>query len=217
MSTKTTYQKRAIPMKRVYHRRLFPMVDPSLQYRFLALILVYSVLIVGVMMIPLFIPSMIQLENTDLSLEMRAAAADRILFLHTRLWPPLIALIAFIAIHSFILLHRIVGPLFRFRQTYEQIGKGDLRTKIRIRRKDYLHKDCAALNDMVTELSEKLKAIRKLNYDALDSFKAFEKGFPADRPFHDSNREALQSHRKKLEEAVQAIHQFSLPEISQDG
>jgi methyl-accepting chemotaxis protein len=196
---------------------LFHIVDSALQYRFLALVLAYCFLIVGVMLIPLFIPSMIQLQNTTLSLDMRASAADHILFLHTRIWPPLIALIGIIAIHSFILFHRIVGPLFRFRRTYEHIGKGDLRTKIRIRRKDYLHKDCAALNDMVTELSEKLKAIRKLNYDALDSFKEFEKGLPADRPFHDSNREALQSHRKKLEEAIQAIHQFSLPEISQDG
>jgi methyl-accepting chemotaxis protein len=160
---------------------------------------------------------MIQLENTDLSLEMRAMAADRILFLHTRIWPPLIALIGIIAVHSFFLFHRIVGPLFRFRRTYEQIGKGDLRTKIHIRRKDYLHKDCAALNGMVKELSEKLNLIRQKNYEAWDSLKEFEKRLPSERLSLDSTKDGLQSHRKKLEEAIQAVHQFSLPEIGQDG
>jgi methyl-accepting chemotaxis protein len=200
-------------MKRAYQRRLFPIVDASLQYRFLALILVYCFLIIGVMMIPLFIPSMIQLQNADLSLEVRAAAADQILFLHTRIWPPLIALIGLIGIHSFIFFHRIVGPLFRFRRTYEQIGQGDIRTKIRIRKKDYLHKDCAAINGMVSELAEKLNAIRQKNYDALDTYKALEKTLSGENSIQDSNSDTLLRHRRKLEEALQAIHQFSLPEI----
>ena len=93
MFARTVSHKRAIPMKGTYRRRLFPIVDASLQYRFLALIIIYSFLIVGIMMICLFVPSMIQLQNADLSLEVRAASADQILFLHTRIWPPLIVLI----------------------------------------------------------------------------------------------------------------------------
>jgi len=65
-------------------RKQYSIVDRSLQYRVLAIILIYSLVIVLFLAVCLFIPDILAMANQDLSLEMRAAAADRLLTLHSR-------------------------------------------------------------------------------------------------------------------------------------
>jgi hypothetical protein len=96
-------------------RECFSLVDRSLQYRFLVMILTYSAMIMIFLALFLFLPDIMKLYDEGLSLEARGIAADRILTLHARVWPAVIALICIIGMHSFRALLWIVGPLYRFR------------------------------------------------------------------------------------------------------
>ena len=80
-------------------RKQYSIVDRSLQYRVLAIILVYSLVIVLFLAVCLFIPDILAMSNPDLSLEIRAAAADRLLTLHSRVWPASVAMVCVLGIH----------------------------------------------------------------------------------------------------------------------
>ncbi len=122
-------------------RRQYPIVDRSLQYRFLAMILIYSMTIMIFLAVSLFVPDIIKLRDEGLSFEVRAVAADRILTLHARVWPAVIALICIIGVHSFRVFHRFVGPLYRFRWAFEKVRNGDLGFQVKLGKKDYLRQE----------------------------------------------------------------------------
>ncbi len=98
-------------MKGKYKRRLFPLVNKSHQYRFLSLIVIYSAIIAAVISAALLIPDIMRLQDPTISFEERAYAADKILTIHFRLWPTLLAVICIIGLHSFRVFHRFIGPL----------------------------------------------------------------------------------------------------------
>jgi hypothetical protein len=83
-------------MKLRNKRRRSLIVSKSLQYRFLATILVYGFIAIALLSVYLFVPEIMKLHNESLSFEARAAAADRILSFHSRIWPTAIALICIV-------------------------------------------------------------------------------------------------------------------------
>ena len=88
-------------MRKRKKRRTYPLVNRSHQYRFLALILMYAAIIVTVLAFFLFVPDIMQLQDETRSFEVRLAAAEKILNMHVRMWPTVLALVCFIGIHSF--------------------------------------------------------------------------------------------------------------------
>ncbi|MES0397861.1 MAG: hypothetical protein ABUK17_09975, partial [Syntrophobacteria bacterium] len=58
-------------------RKQYSIVDRSLQYRVLAIILTYSLVIVLFLAVCLFIPDILAMANQDLSLEMRRSGSRR--------------------------------------------------------------------------------------------------------------------------------------------
>lgn len=122
-------------------RRQCPIVDRSLQYRFFAIILVYSTAIVLFLGVCLFVPDIIKLRDEGVSFEVQAVAANKILTLHARVWLAVIALICIIGVHSFRVFHRFVGPLYRFRWAFEKVRNGDLGFQVKLGKKDYLRQE----------------------------------------------------------------------------
>lgn len=55
--------------------------------------------------------------------------------------------------------HRIAGPVYRIRQSMEQVGNGDLSLLIQLRSNDELHELKDTFNDMVSNLRDKVKLI----------------------------------------------------------
>jgi hypothetical protein len=156
-------------MTRSNRRRRYALVDRSHQYRFLALVLSYNVLIVLFLGLSLFLPDILRMQDSTLSLEMRAAAADRILSMHTRVWPAVIALLCLIGIHSFRTFHRFVGPLYRFRWAFDQVRSGNLGFRVKLRRKDYLHREEDVFNEMLEVLAVRVGGIQTAGLEALRS------------------------------------------------
>jgi methyl-accepting chemotaxis protein len=192
-------------------RRRFPVVNRSLQYRFLAVIIVYSFVIVLFLGAFLFVPDIMRLQDQSLSFHARAAAADKMLTLHARVWPAIFLVICLVALHSFRFFHRLIGPLYRFRQVYEQVRNGDLNLRVKIRKKDYLHEDEAALNDMLESLSGKWRSVQQTTENALRSLDALEQTGTNANNRKESREDLLRLHRHHLETLAETSRYFTVP------
>ena len=191
-------------------RKQYSIVDRSLQYRVLAIILAYSLVIVVFLAVCLFIPDILAMTSQDLSLEMRAAAADRLLTLHSRVWPAIVAVVCVLGIHSVRIFHRLIGPLYRFRWAFSKIGNGDLNFRVKIRKSDYLHREEEALNQMIEGLSERCESLQQAGLRALESFSAIEQTPSETSGGEDSDQQLLDKHRRHLADLFEQVQHFQL-------
>jgi len=190
-------------------RRTFPVIN-SLQYKFLALALVYSFIIVCFFSIATFLPDMMDMQNMDLSLEARGSAANRVLSKHTWVWPAVLSLVIILALHSFRTFLKIVGPLYRFRWAFEQLAKGNLLHRISTRKRDYLRQEEEALNQMLEVFRDRFGGLKEAGEDVFKSVDELEKSLETDSTWGEAQRDLLQAHRKHLERLAEAIHFFRL-------
>lgn len=197
-------------MKQTYKRRRFPVVDRTMQYKFLTLILSYGMIIVMFMGLMLFVPDFIAVSDEDLSLEVRSAAAQRILTLHSRAWPAIIALICFISVHSFGIFLRLIGPLYRLRWAFSKITKGCLNFRVKLRKKDYLHREEALVNEMIDVFARNWGSVQDIGLDALRSLEDLERSVPDMDTWGEADQEVLRTHRRHLEDLVEKTRYFRL-------
>jgi methyl-accepting chemotaxis protein len=202
-------------MTRRDHRRRSYIVNKPLQYRFLAIILIYCLTIVLFLAVFLFVPDIIRMQDKSLSLEARAGAANKILTLHARVWPAVIAIIAVAAFHSFRSFHRLIGPLHRFRSVFEQVGNGDMSFTVQIREKDYLHQEEAALNEMLEMVAGKVRTIQEAGAEALKSLGELERKVNQVPNWSETHREVMHHHRLRLETLLDTANYFQLSKAEQ--
>ena len=146
-----------------FKRRI--LVDP-MQYRLMAVGVFHSLLIVVVFAVALFAPLMIQIGTSDEYNEEVLAAAHQFMTLHSRVWPPLLCTLVILMLHSVLVSHKVAGPLYRLRHEFKLIGGGDIGRVIRIRKRDYLHKEAEALNAMLASLRARVERIDRGCRDA---------------------------------------------------
>ncbi len=197
-------------MKERTRRQQYSIVDRSLQYRVLAIIVAYSLVIVLFLAVCLFVPDILAMTNENLSLELRAAAADKLLTLHSRVWPAIIAMVCVLGIHSVRIFHRLIGPLYRFRWAFAKISKGELDFRVQIRKSDYLHREKESLNQMLDALASKCENIQQAGLRALDSFKAVEQAANTVSGGDNPDQELLLTHRQHLEELADQVQYFRI-------
>ena len=202
------------PRERVDHmtteerRRRFYLVNRSLQYRFLAMIIIYTLAMVLFLAVFLFLPDIIRLHDEGLSLASRAAAAEKILTLHARIWPAVIAIICIFGVHAIRSSNRILGPLYRFRAIFEQVGNGDLSMQVKIRDKDFLHQEEGALNGMIETLSEKIRTAQRAGLEAARSLHQLEREMSQGPSGSEIRTDLLRIHRQHLQTLVKTIRYF---------
>jgi len=56
--------------------------------------------------------------------------------------------------------HKIAGPIYRFEKDIQQVGEGDLRHRIRIRKNDQFQELAVSLNQMIDGLSSRVSAVK---------------------------------------------------------
>jgi len=189
-------------------RQQYSIVDRSLQYRVLAIIVTYSLVIVLFLIICLFVPDILAMSNEDLSWEIRAAAAEKLLTLHSRVWPAILAMVCVLGIHSVRIFHRLIGPLYRFRWAFAEIAKGTLNFRVQIRKNDYLHRENEALNEMIDALAGQCESMQQAGSKALDSLTALEQGSNNGDGGQHANQELLQKHRQFVEDLIDQVKYF---------
>ena len=191
-------------------RRHNPIVDKALQYKLLALILTYGFVIIIFLAIFLLVPDLISLQDETLTLDEKAAVADRILSFHGRIWPAVIAIVCIIGLHSFRVFHRLVGPLYRFRWVFAKIRDGHLIYPIKIREKDYLHKEEDALNDMIKALVDRMEGLQVAGREVQNSLHALQKTLDEPGPHPDQDKELLSAHGRHIETLLKNIQFFQV-------
>ena len=200
-------------MKRPYKRRLFPLVNKSHQYRFLSLIVIYSAVIAAVISAALLIPDFMRLQDPTLSFEERTHAADKILAIHFRLWPTLLAVICIIGIHSFRVFHRFIGPLYRMTMALKQIKEGDLSFRLKFRSNDFLLQEKTEFNNMLTSVSDKIRSIKDAGGKASASLNKLETSLNSEPPEDSAEKICLTELRDELNRLTAAIEKFRLEEM----
>jgi methyl-accepting chemotaxis protein len=133
----------------------------SLQYRLLAIHLVYFATILLIFAGALFLPIILELRSGNLSVLEQGEVAAQFLALHARVWPAMLVVLVLLALHSIVVSHRIAGPLYRFRSIFKAIAEGDLSVRANLRKTDYLGKEADSLNEMVAVLRATLAGIQK--------------------------------------------------------
>ena len=141
-------------------RRKRVLID-ELQYRMLRVHLAYFFVILLVFLVSLFGPLVVQLLNADGSFFARERVAQQFLLLDETIWLPLILTFSCLGLHSILVSHRIAGPLHQLRQLLGGIGDGDLVTRAVLRKRDYLQKEEAAMNNMNDKLASKISHIEE--------------------------------------------------------
>lgn len=194
-------------------RRRAYIVNRSLQYRFLATIIIYFFITVAFLSVYLFVPEIMRLEDESLSLQVRAVAADRILTFHSRIWPASIALICFLGIHSILFFHRVAGPLYRFHGAFERVRQGDMSFQVKIRKKDYLHPEEELINEMIEAIAVKLKTIQMASLGASKSWGEIEQKLS---DWTESDKKLLGVHRQQIDTLVDTARYFRLREDEQE-
>ena len=189
-------------------RQQYSIVDRSLQYRVLAIIVTYSLVIVLFLIVCLFVPDIMAMSNEELSWEIRAAAAEKLLTLHSRVWPAIIAMVCVLGIHSVRIFHRLIGPLYRFRWAFAEIAKGALNFRVQIRKNDYLHRENDSLNEMIDALAGQCEFMQQAGSRALDSLSALEQGSSNDHGGQKPDQQLLQKHRQHLEDLMDQVKYF---------
>lgn len=89
------------------------------------------------------------------------AAADALLVLHGHLWGPMVVFYGGLSLVIVLVTHRVAGPLYRFRQAFGEIGRGNLAVMVRIRRRDFLHQESQALEVMLCALSARMERAKQ--------------------------------------------------------
>jgi len=191
-------------------RRRYPIDHKSRQYRFLAMVLIYNLIIVAFLFICLFLPDLMEMQDKTLSLEIRAAAADKVLTMHARVWPAIFTLICIIGLHSFRGFHRLIGPLHRFRWAFEQVRDGNLNLRVELRKKDSLHQEAKSFNEMIEALAARIKRTKIAGMDALKSQEELEQALEKNGELSQAGKQLLRFHRKHLETLAETTRYFRL-------
>ena len=182
------------------YRRQRILID-RFQYRLLVINLLYFCTILLIFATALFLPLILELHSD--SILKQAEAASEFLSLHARVWPALFLVFVLLAFHSIFVSHRIVGPLYRFRTTFQAVAAGDLSVRAILRKHDYLDSELESVNQMIASLQAKVQDIEAPSQEvqALVAVleRAIERGAVED--MHQSIKE-LRVHVERLQGAL---------------
>lgn len=168
-------QEKGATVKKKTKRKILPSRGRPRYIRFMLLILTYNLLIILFLGVAIFLPDVIQMASQGADFMDRGAAASRMLAMHARVWPGIIVLLILIGIHSFRSFHRVLGPLQRFEEAFEQMAQGNFHLRVKLRKGDLLGTEQESFNTMMDALGEKLTASQGAVQEVFASLDSLEK------------------------------------------
>src|SRR3989304_6991820 len=149
------------------HARKKKFISREIQGRFLLTVIPYLLIYTAVLLLVFLAPSAMALVS-DVSLEEQERAAQAFLMLHKSLWPAIFFSLAFIALHSILLSHKIAGPIYRFETRVQELAQGDVFREVQLREGDYFPGLMKTINLMTTTLKEELKLLKEESRTGLE-------------------------------------------------
>ena len=131
----------------------------SFQHRFMAMNLIYFLILLTAAAITFFAPLIVPASEGD-------RIAQHLLSINGRVWPALLVVAGFFVFHSILVSHKVAGALFRFSSVFGKVAGGDLTARAVIRHRDYLHEEAIELNSMIANLHVRVGDVAQ-SHDAL--------------------------------------------------
>ncbi len=141
-------------------RRKHYIIDKRLQYRLLIYNGIYLLVIILTIAAGLLLPLVLELSSPHLSVAQQGEVVNKILYLHSRLTPILVIVFLILIAHSVVVSHKIAGPLYRFRATFDQVAEGDLSRMTKIRKGDFLLNEQTKIEEMIEALGSRLHHLK---------------------------------------------------------
>ena len=203
-------------MTRPYRRRRI-LID-RLQYRLLAVNVLYFGVVAVVFAVLLFGPLIQQLLVQNLDPAERDNASVAFLALHQRIWPPLIIAFLCLTAHSIFVSHRIAGPLYQFRKLFARMKEGDLTVRARLRRGDYLTSEADIINEMGASLERRLLETQKNGLDLCAGLESLKRELANLRPTAEVLQlmEILDSRADRFRESIVGFKTASNEPLGED-
>ena len=141
---------------RYKRRQLF--VHP-IQYWFVVTTLMYFACALIVLYGIVVLPMVQTFDDPSVAWQERAQAATQFLDFNARVWPWILVTFLGLLLHSMYFMHRIVGPLYRFKTRFHAIGAGNLSQRTKLREHDYLQREAGDFNAMLDQLEQKIESL----------------------------------------------------------
>lgn len=141
---------------RYTRRQLF--VHP-IQYWFVVTTLMYFACILIVLYGIIVLPMVETLDDPSVAWQEQAHAATQFLDFNARVWPWIAVTFLGLLLHSMYFMHRIAGPLYRFKALFHTIGAGNLYQRAKLREHDYLQREAGDFNAMLDRLEQKIESL----------------------------------------------------------
>ena len=141
---------------RYTRRQLF--VHP-IQYWFVLTTLMYFACMLIVLYGIVVLPMVETLDDPSVAWQEQAQAAAQFLDFNARVWPWIAVTFLGLLLHSMYFMHRIAGPLYRFKALFHTIGAGNLYQRAKLREHDYLQRETGDFNAMLDQLEQKIESL----------------------------------------------------------
>jgi methyl-accepting chemotaxis protein len=110
-------------------------------------------------LIPFILPAIKVVSSVPL--EERAVAAFQLFALVTAIWPALLFIVVAMACCSIYVTHRLMGPFGRIQWAAQELIRGNLAFRIRLRKGDDLHELAGFINEAVDNLDQAIQKIKE--------------------------------------------------------
>jgi methyl-accepting chemotaxis protein len=148
----------------LFRRRHF-FIDKQLQTKYILLTIIVLLIYSAVFALLIFLPYILPI-HFNAPLAERAEAARILLSLHRSVWPALLVVIPVLGVLSIFITHKIVGPVYRLKQSLRELTAGNLETRVVLRKGDDLQELADHVNQLAETLSDFMTAL-KHDYDVL--------------------------------------------------
>jgi len=134
-------------------------IDREIQGRLAITVVRNALVYLFLLALFIFVPLAIRLNDGDSGPELHEAA-NAFLALHEHFWPAILLLLIVIGIHSIRVSHRMVGPVYRFKETLKGIQNNDLSYTINLRDGDFFVDLMDEINKMTLSLRSGLQELK---------------------------------------------------------
>jgi methyl-accepting chemotaxis protein len=107
-----------------------------------------------------FVPLFVGMSQQGEPPSAAARIADEILALDRHFWKLALGIVLASTGSAVLLYRKIMGPMVRFRRTFDRVARGTLPPSFRLRANDYFEAEAASLDTMLIGLGDRVRAIR---------------------------------------------------------
>ncbi|MFQ5596840.1 MAG: hypothetical protein ACE5GK_02200 [Nitrospiria bacterium] len=146
--------------KKLPNRRQKKYINRQIQGRIAAIVVLNGLMYIFLLSVLIFAPLAYRIYSENITPELQQAA-DAFLALHEHFWPAIFILLSVIGLHSIRISHRMAGPVYRFKETFKEMQRGDLSTHITLRSGDFFVDLMEEFNKTTISLREGFKGLKE--------------------------------------------------------